>query len=737
MARISTFILFLLIGFSCFAQQTKEEELLAKLATATVDSVKADIYLDLHNVVFKTDLKKAKEYAEGNLKYGLLAHRWGRVMTGYLALSRCERKSRNYDAVLPYDFKALEAAKKLDRTEELLKCINQIANDYMDAGKSEEALKYLFYLEEFAIQTKNPVIIGKAQESVGFYYNTVGQPSKAVVYLHKAIRNSTLGSDFYRANRSRTWLAQCLVQLNQTAEVPEMISTALDYFKKANLISSQMDCYKLLGYSYQNNSNSVQAIKNYLLARQIGETTANKADQGLVDLELGRCYIRNKEYGNAKKIITEAEQLFEGLKYEPGLTDVKTLWGQYYTETKQNKTAEPYFITAQNLLKKSEDQDMLIQNEMYWAANAYRQQKNKLGDSLTYDYSKRIVANKEQGVINNTLAELWYQNKQMSNKAFTTLKILYTKGGAMQIQKKLGDKSLKTIIPMIDSLNMASPYSNTKTDSAVNRRFSNQLLKMETQFHTRVKNDSLKLERQNTTIIKDTLKSKNFWLVGSAVLVFLSSGAFILQRNYRKQAEAEKVRAELFKNEIHHRFKNNLGVITRLVDVAENASVGTIPLASLKSRVKTIGLLHQHLYQDKQINEVNMQTYLTELVVAIKDTFEVNHSVITEIDAPIILSATTAETIGLLVNELVTNSYKYAFNGRSRGSIKIAAKRSTGNNFELAVADDGIGMDTPNNTESYGMKLIAGLCQELDGTFSFSNNNGIKFELTFTNRVKK
>lgn len=737
MARIYTLIFLLFTSFNSFAQQSREEVLLAKLASEMADSAKADIYLDLHNEVFKTNLDKAKEYANGILKYGLLAHRWGRVMTGYLALSRCEQKSKNYDAVIPYDFKALDAAKRLDNVNQIFICTSQIANDYMDAEKTEEAFKYLLLAETLANQTKKPANIGKAQESLGYYYNIIGQPSKAVSYLRKAISNSTQGLDFYRANRSRNWLGQCLVQLNQTEEVPELIFTALDYYKKSNVIYSQIECYKLLGYSYQNNNNPVQAIKNYLLARQIGETTNNKADQGLVDLELGRCYIQNKEYGTAKKYIVEAEQLFKGLKYEPGSTDVKTLWGQYYTETKQYKTAEPYFKTAQNLLKKSENQDMLIQNEMYWAANAYRQQKYKLGDSLTYDYSKRIADSKEQGVINNTLAELRYQNKQMSNKAFTTLKILYTKGGGTQIKKRFGNKSLKTIIPMIDSLNVATPYTNTKTDSAVNTRYNNQLLKLETQFRTRIKNDSLKLERQNALIVKDDLKVKNNWLIGSSAFVLLLAGGFMVQRKYRIQAEEDKKRIELLKNEIHHRIKNNLGVINRMVDVAEKASITTIPSASLKNRVNAIGLLHEHLYQNQLIDKVDMQSYLTGLVEAIKETFENGTPISTEVDAPIVLSGSTSEKIGLIVNELVTNSYKYAFAGLNNGLIKIGAKRSIKGEYQLQVSDNGIGINMQNNIHNYGMKLIAGLCYELGGTFSFKNDNGTCFELKFTDTVKK
>lgn len=173
------------------------------------------------------------------------------------------------------------------------------------------------------------------------------------------------------------------------------------------------------------------------------------------------------------------------------------------------------------------------------------------------------------------------------------------------------------------------------------------------------------------------------------------------------------------------------------MEVAEKASIGTIPLASLKSRVKAIGLLHQHLYQDKLIDTIDTQLYLTDLVAAVKDTFETDRPVVIEIDAPIFLSGTTSEKIGLIVNELVTNSFKYAFSDANSALIKIGAKRSISGEYEFHVWDNGKGMDLNGHPVNYGIKLIAGLCNEINGTFKFDNNHGTHFNLKFTDAFKR
>lgn len=739
MARIFTLVFFLFISFNCFAQQSKEDVLLAKLASKMVDSAKADIYMDLHNEVFKTNLDKAKEYANGILKYGLLAHNWHQVEIGYLGLARCERKNRTYNTILPYDFKALEYAKKLDNANQIFICTRLIANDYIDAEMETEAVKYMFLAKELAVKTKNTSNIGKANASIGFYYYQHNDPAKGISYLKEAINNSLKGLDLYTANRSRTWLGFCMMQLNQTEGLSEMAFEAIDYFKKANLSYSQADCYRLLGFCNLTNGDYSYAMVNYTNARQIYEDTGNSMEQAIVATDMAGNYIEVKEYEKAKKYITEAELLFVDNKYDWGIITCKTLWGHYYSANKQYKLAEQFFIQTNNLLKNNPKEELLIMNETYWAENSYKLKNTKRGDSLTYSYTKRIANSHGRELTAATLMFLKRNNKQIDGATFNNIKTLYTKGGAEQLQKKYPHKNLQQIIPVVDNLASLNPSSgaNVKQDSNLNIRFNNQLLVLETQFRTRIKNDSLKLERQNALLVKDDLKVKNNWLMGSSAFVLLLAGGFIVQRKYRMQAEADKKRIELLKNEIHHRIKNNLGVINRMVDVAEKASIATIPSASLKNRVNAIGLLHQHLYQNELIDEVNMQSYLTELVKAIKETFENGKMVSAEIDAPIILSGTTSEKIGLIINELVTNSYKYAFAGLNNGSIKIGAKRSINSNYNLHVSDNGIGINMQTNINNYGMKLIAGLCHELGGTFSFKNDNGTCFELNFTDPIKR
>lgn len=377
MARIFTLVFFLLIALNSFAQESKEDELLAKLSHETVDSAKANIYIDLYNEVYKTNLEKAKEYANGILKYGLLAHNWEKVTTGYLGLARCDRKLRHYETVIPYDFKALEYVKRLEKDNKTFVCISQIANDYLDVQNEKECVKYMLMAKELALKINTSAAIGKAYETIGYYYYQRNKPSQAINYLRIAVNNSLKGLDLYRANRSRTWLGFCMMQLHQTKGLADMIFEALDYFKKANTISSQAECYRLLGFCNLSSGDFGHALINYNTARQIYHDTGNLVDGAYVSIDLARNYIHLKNLKKAKQYAAESELIFIDNKYASGITACKTLWGEYYCANRQYQLANNYFVEADRQLKKVPVEDLLIENEMQWAINAYQQKKRK------------------------------------------------------------------------------------------------------------------------------------------------------------------------------------------------------------------------------------------------------------------------------------------------------------------------------------------------------------------------
>lgn len=204
----------------------------------------------------------------------------------------------------------------------------------------------------------------------------------------------------------------------------------------------------------------------------------------------------------------------------------------------------------------------------------------------------------------------------------------------------------------------------------------------------------------------------------------------------KKLSETLKEKETLL-SEIHHRVKNNLAVISGLIEL-QNIHV-TDELASRilkesRNRIKSIALLHEKFYESKNIDSIEIRTYVNELIHLIKLSFTNNNIKIhAQIDT-IELSMTEALPFSLLLNELITNSYKHAFKQKKEGNIYITFTK-TNNEYVLNYKDDGSGFDTKASfkEKSLGMNLIEAFSKQLKGKAIWTSEigKGINFNLNF------
>ena len=191
--------------------------------------------------------------------------------------------------------------------------------------------------------------------------------------------------------------------------------------------------------------------------------------------------------------------------------------------------------------------------------------------------------------------------------------------------------------------------------------------------------------------------------------------------------------------EIHHRVKNNLQVISSLLNLQSNHIEDPVALqifTESRNRVRSMALIHEKLYQSADLSRIDFQDYVKALTAGLHASFAGQSSAV-RISAdvePIMLSVDSAVPCGLILNELVTNCFKYAFREAGKGEIQISLKRTEPSRLCLTVSDDGVGFPKNidfRNTESLGMQLITTLTDQLDGTISLRNGCGTTFEIAF------
>jgi len=264
------------------------------------------------------------------------------------------------------------------------------------------------------------------------------------------------------------------------------------------------------------------------------------------------------------------------------------------------------------------------------------------------------------------------------------------------------------------------------------------------------------IEKQQSDI--DRKEKGILYVVAIALGIILITTLFYLGNSRKKRKEIEQknnlisaknetikeslAEKEMLLKEIHHRVKNNLQIISGILELQnfnisdENAK---IILKEGQARIQSIALIHKTLYQSENFSKVPFQNYLTELVQAIQDTYRnAQMKIDTVINAnDIELSINTAIPLSLIINEIITNCFKHAFIGRNNGTININLTKED-LTYQLVIHDNGNGLPddfNPRKLHSVGFDLIQGLSKQLEGTFDWETENGTAITITFKDNI--
>lgn len=220
----------------------------------------------------------------------------------------------------------------------------------------------------------------------------------------------------------------------------------------------------------------------------------------------------------------------------------------------------------------------------------------------------------------------------------------------------------------------------------------------------------------------------------SGILIDVTERKLVEQKLSRSLKEKE-----LLLKEIHHRVKNNLQVVSSLLKLQTGYVKDESALDLLidsQNRVRSMALVHQKLYQSADFSEINFTEYLTQLSGHLINSFKadpdkINIDISTE---SLRLGIDHAVPCGLIVNELISNSLKYAFPSGKKGNIKIELQKIDEGKIVLTISDDGVGFPKAvdyRETQSLGLQLVNTLVGQIDGTITMENHVGTTFRITF------
>ncbi len=323
------------------------------------------------------------------------------------------------------------------------------------------------------------------------------------------------------------------------------------------------------------------------------------------------------------------------------------------------------------------------------------------------------------------------------------------------------DATMAFILTLSEAYQAAGDYKNALKsyrqyvdvkDSVFSNENNQKIKELENKQVLDIKEKDIQLAQ---LVVAKKRNERGFYLAGIVVLVLIIGIVLRSNRAQRKtnnllgkekiksdglmqNLEASLQQKEILMKEIHHRVKNNLQVISNLLELQGHAlddKVAKAAIAVGQGRVKSIGLIHQKLYQNEDITKIELHSFLEDLYSQVAMVFTYpGQDLDVQFDVPeLILDIDTAIPLGLIINELLTNAFKYAFRQGERGTLRIMLTRNE-SYFLLQVRDNGPGLPVHQNLRSFsslGMKLISRLSKQLGGYTEYRYDNGSVFSIYF------
>ncbi|PQJ80460.1 tetratricopeptide repeat-containing sensor histidine kinase [Polaribacter porphyrae] len=554
------------------------------------------------------------------------------------------------------------------------------------------------------LETKyDSVAVNIARKSYSFIDK---QSDSALYYANKGIEYS---------KKNNSHLGQ-LLNMENKAIFYEVVKNEYElaaeiYFEAIKIAEEKEKGY--LSTLYNNLTILFTTAKNYDKAEFYGkkavETSIKKLgymqeESALINLGIAQSL--KKEYNKANKNFDKALSLKKVPAYEASDYYKNVKNDIYYRIAKNYKEQEKY-KKAQELFIKTIALDSLKGQRTY-SENYMQLIENSI---LMKD---RNVVEKYLPLLNKSIEN----ERSLNNKkeAFKTLALVYNFLGETKKAYEYQEKLLATN----DSLNV--------------RLGKKQINELETQYQTKKKEEQ---------IIEEQSKRELWTYISIFAFIVLIFVAVLLYKNSqkRKQLNANKIELEKLLNqrnmllrETHHRVKNSFQMVSSLLQLQAQGSEAEVAVTALDSaveRVNSMIVLHQQLYAKDNFLGVDLQTYIKDLVTEINTSYaDENINFNTNISS-IIVDIDTATSLGLLVNELATNSIKYAWKNDESDKIITIKLEEKENEIYFTMFDNGVTKKTKSTQQNYGSELIEILVERLEATQKTLSKNDFGLHMIF------
>lgn len=663
--------------------------------------------------------------ALGQLKSPPLRYEDSLLVKQYLIRSK-EISEKNTSIALSWVNKALTVSVTIDYLPGIAASETELGLLYFRTKGYKEAIVHLEKAKPL-LQNLNDEI------SLGIVHKTMGDIYAAQSYFRQSFDNYREATQLLRKTGQLKLLNECQDAMGNIALDFGQARGAISHFRRSLAVKTSLNDEKGITATNAKLSKIYFSLKQYdsslyftrevqRLAKNDIETSAEAAIDELVNLSfLGKLEEAAASKKQAEKLVAQQNNPAHKMKLLAATSN-------YYIAVKDKENSEKYFDSAAAMIEKFRSPELAItglsmltemssQHEDYKTAYRMAKLMDRYKDIFRNENMERISA-EIKNTADASLKEKEIEYLNLANKLKEQeLSKEELKRMALLRENMLKDSSLAS-----QKLLMAA----LKTESILR---NDQLAKE--------KELSLSLSRENELkqkLLNDERRNKNMLWFGLAAVTILGGVIFYQFKKQQKKNQVinkQSSELEVLNKEIHHRVKNNLQVISSMLDLQSQSLNDERATAIIKEgiqRVQSMAFIHQNLYQGNAVNSVNMDEYIKMLSNHLFQTYNIRtdkiqlHTRIENLN----LHTDTAIPLGMILNELISNALKYAFKGKETGEIWVTMKKNEAG-LLLQVKDNGIGLQqdfNPDKTNSFGYEIIKAFSQKMKARLQVDGSNG-------------
>lgn len=595
-------------------------------------------------------------------------------------------------------------------------------------------------------------------------YNSIGQYTNAIINAENSNKISLKLKDTLNYLINLNTISDAT---NGIGDIDNAITTALKgvNYTKNKKFSLELGDLNFILCVLNNIKNNLD--KSFLYINE-AEKWYNKSKLKAYGLskcyqQLSQLYLKNNK--NDKAIDYSLKSLAIAKKnnfHENALSILYTSAGIAYFNNFDDKEAISYLIKADEINKKYGSNErrafnLVMLSQVYFGFGEFDNviKKSNMAISLSKDNHTKFMA---YATIGSSFTEL--ENYELALINQLKAKDLISKINDVEHQRRIYFEISNTYKKLEDYKN-AYEYLNKYQEleiSFLNKIQEKSINELEIKYDTKQKELDLKdltiLAQKDKTLIVQKENQKNILISIILLGIFLGIISFFLYKKIkRKNKELEDEKRIVFEantklnksldqnalllKEIHHRVKNNLQIIMSLLNIQANSkkkiNIDDF-IENAQTRISSMSLIHQNLYENEKLDHIDFEKYIKKLTQNLLSVFGIEtQNIVLKIKAQnIFLDIQTAIPLGLILNELFSNTLKYAFNDFKNAEITIEIKAEGNNQYCLIFADNGKGYnDTNKHNNSMGLELVNLLILQLKGNIEKQNSAGTYYIIKF------